>query len=151
MGFWDTWVAQWLASAFGSGHDPTTLGSRPTSGSLRETCFSLCLCLCLSVSFMNKIFLKTKQKPRGIFLLCSTAAKPAQGFSVLFLPTAVGSIRGECSRYYVSTSLAFLCGLLLFRSYPVSLQFYRRNFSIINRYTFGVLVEMSSRSSFAFL
>ena len=52
----DTWVAQWWASAFGSGCDPMVLGSSPTSGFLRGACFSLCLCLSasFSVSLMNK-------------------------------------------------------------------------------------------------
>ena len=30
------------------------LGASPTSCSLREACFSLCICLSLSVSLMNK-------------------------------------------------------------------------------------------------
>ena len=56
-------MAQWLSSAFGSGRDLGVQGSSPTSGSLREACFSLCVCLCLSlcVSLMNKLKNKTKQ------------------------------------------------------------------------------------------
>ena len=56
---WDTWLAQWLSTAFGSGHDPRVLGSSPTSPSLQGACFSLCLCLCLSLCishvYINKI------------------------------------------------------------------------------------------------
>ena len=49
------WLSGW-ASTFGSWHDPAVLGSSPTSDSLHEACFSLCLCFCLSltVSLMNK-------------------------------------------------------------------------------------------------
>ena len=46
----DAWVAQWLRSAFGSGHDPRVLESSPVSGFPQGVCFSLCLCLCLSLS-----------------------------------------------------------------------------------------------------
>ena len=55
VGSGDTWVAQWLRSAFSSGHDPGVLGSSPASGSLHGACFSLslCLCFCLSVSLMK--------------------------------------------------------------------------------------------------
>ena len=43
------WLSGW-ASAFGSGRDPTVLGSSPTLGSLGGSCFSLRLCLCLPLS-----------------------------------------------------------------------------------------------------
>ena len=32
----DAWVAQWLRSAFGSGHDPRVLESSPVSGSTQK-------------------------------------------------------------------------------------------------------------------
>ena len=43
------WLSGWV-SAFSSGRDPGDLGSSPTSGSMRGSCFSLCLCLCHSLS-----------------------------------------------------------------------------------------------------
>ena len=39
-----------LAPAFSPEHDPGVLGLSPTTGSLREACFSLCLYLFLSLS-----------------------------------------------------------------------------------------------------
>ena len=43
------WVAQWSRVCLSLGSDPRILGSHPTSGSLWEACFSLCLCHCLSL------------------------------------------------------------------------------------------------------
>ena len=46
-------IPGWLSGLvpdIGSGCDPGVPGSSPTSGSLREACFSLCLCLCPSLS-----------------------------------------------------------------------------------------------------
>ena len=55
----------WLSgqvSAFGSGHDPTVLGSSPTSGSCREPTFpSACVSASFCVSLINKQRKKKKE------------------------------------------------------------------------------------------
>ena len=58
-------MAQRLSAPFSPRPDPGDQGSSPTSGSLYDACFSLCLCLSLSLSLcvsMNEQIKSLKKK-----------------------------------------------------------------------------------------